>query len=332
MARYVRTQAIEHPIGLDGRVAMKVTAAAVRIHGTDAGQAVMRATFEISASSEAEADALFERSRMRVAAGSGSLAIEEANDSSLGGVIGRLLTGRGSVGVDVELELPRDTRIVLETVSGEVTVDGMRGEQRYTTTSGDIYVSDAGGALRINTVSGDVVVRADVPLSARVEAVSGDLVLSAPRLDALRAQSVSGDIEIEGELARDGEFRVETVSGDFGIGLAGSATFEVRGISTDISSDLDHRIEGRLDRRRLVIGSGEPNVIFSSMSGDISVRRQRRTTAVAQRPPAAPAEPAAEPARPMADDDQLAVLQALERGEISVDEAARRLGGGAPDA
>lgn len=326
MARYVRTQAIEHPIGSDGRVVLKATAADVRVRGTDAEQAVMRATFEISASSDAEADALFERSRMRVAAGSGALAIEESNGSSLGEAIGRLFTGRGTVDIDVELELPRGARLVLETISGEITVEGLHGEQRYATTSGDLYLEDAGGSLRIETVSGDVVVRARRPVSARVQAVSGDLALAAPRIDALRVQTVSGDVEVEGELGRSGEFRVETVSGDFSAGPIGSATFEVRGISTDISSDLDHRIEGRLDRRRLIIGTGQPTVVFSSMSGDLSVRRPRRVTAEVPAPELGPAPPELD------EDAQMEILRALERGEIGVEEAARRLAGDGTDA
>ena len=66
------------------------------------------------------------------------------------------------------------------------------------------------------------------------------------------------------------------MSGDLSIGLIGSAVFEVRGLSTDISSNIDHRVEGRLDRRRVVIGSGGPQFIFNSMSGDLSIRRPRR--------------------------------------------------------
>jgi DUF4097 and DUF4098 domain-containing protein YvlB len=285
----------------------------------------MRATFQISASSEAEADEVFERSRMRVAAGSGALTIEQSNGSSLGGMIGRLLTGRGSVEVDVELEVPRGARLVMETVSGDVTAEGLRGEMRCTTTSGDLYLDDAGGRLRLETVSGDAVIRARGSVNARVQSISGDLALAAPRIEALRLQSVSGDIELEGELARGGEFRIETVSGDVSIGLIGEASFEVRGISSDISSDIDHRIEGRLDRRRLVIGSGEPVVIFSSMSGDLAVRRPRRLAAM----PAAP-EPLPS-AAPPDEDEQMAVLRALERGEISVEEATRQLSGGETD-
>jgi hypothetical protein len=326
MARYVRTQAIEHPIGADGRVVISLTTTDVRLRGTDTPNAVMRATFEISAGSDSEADTIFERSRLRVAAGTGALAIEEASDSSLGGVIGRLLTGRGSVNAEIELEIPHGARLVLETVSGEVTAEALDGEQRYATTSGDIYLNDGGGSLRANTVSGDAVVRAERPIGGRLETVSGDVILSAPRIDALRCQTVSGDVEIDGDLAPAGEFRVETVSGDFGIGLAGSAAFEVRGISTDISSDLDHRIEGRLDRRRVIIGSGEPTVIFSSMSGDLSIRRQRRIASAGPAPSPLAPEPAVDA------EAQLAILEALERGEIDVDEATRRLAGGPTDA
>lgn len=329
MARYARTQSIAHPIGADGRVILKVTSADVRVRPAEGDAASVRATFSISARSDEDANAAFERSKLEVSLEPGELRVEEPfAGESLTGMIGRALSGRGGASFEVEIDLPPSAELRVETVSGEITVSGMRGEQRYATTSGDIYLEGGGGGMRMHTVSGDIVVRADHPLGARVQAVSGDLVLSAPRIDALRVQTVSGDVEVEGELARAGEHRVETVSGDFGVGIAGSATFEVRGISTDISSDIDHRVEGRLDRRRLIIGSGEPTVIFSSMSGDLAVRRPRRNL------PAAPAEPApaTAPSRPASDADQLAILEALERGEIDVDEATRRLAGGRTDA
>jgi hypothetical protein len=58
------------------------------------------------------------------------------------------------------------------------------------------------------------------------------------------------------------------------------------------------------------------------MSGDVNIRHPRRISA---RPAATP--PAAEPT-PAEQESQLAVLRALERGEIDVDEATRRLAGG----
>jgi hypothetical protein len=109
---------------------------------------------------------------------------------------------------------------------------------------------------------------------------------------------------------------------------------EVRGLSTDVDVSVPHRAEGSRDRRRYVIGAGGPQVMFSSMSGDVSVGSGRRgaatppTRPVPPIPPVPPAAPGEPPPAGLEPNQQLAVLQALERGEIDVDEAARRLGGG----
>src|SRR4029079_9141586 len=103
----------------------------------------------------------------------------------------------------------------------------------------------------------------------------GDVSLVGPSIDALRVNTVSGDMEIEGQLTAGAEHRLESVRGDAVIGLVGGATFEVRGIASDVSSDLDHRIEGRQDRRRVGVGPGGPEINFNSMSGDLAIRRPR---------------------------------------------------------
>ena len=321
MGTYVRTQSIDHAIGERGSVTLTVTSGDVRARGIAGGDAHIRATFEISASSDAEADRLFNEIQLRVDRGSSSLsAIEPEYADSVGALIGRLFTGRGHHEVSVEAEIPAGAQLRLTGVSSEMEVTGLRGEQRYRTVSGDLMLSDVSGSVQLQTVSGDATIRGDQPLSAAVQSVSGDVNVTAPTLRDLRANTVSGDVEIEGELAAKGDFRVETVSGDLVIGLVGSATLEIHGISTDVSSELDHRLEGQVDRRRLIIGTGGPRLRFNSMSGDVDVRRPRRMGTVERAP-----EPIAQ-----APDQatQLEVLRALERGEIDVDEATRRLAGG----
>jgi hypothetical protein len=321
MPTFSRTQTFEHAIGEGGRFELKVIAADTQLRGVPGTDAHVRATFEISAASEDEADALFEAIRMRVAEGPGSLRVEERDQraasqigSNLASAISRLLGGRSDYELTVEAEVPAGAELRFEGVSAGLKASGLRGEQRYATVSGDLFLTELGGSVRIESVSGDVTARGAEALALRAESVSGDVSVMAPHLPALRANAVSGDVEIEGELAKGGEFRVETVSGDLTVGLLGSATFEVRGLATDISSDLDHRVEGRFDRRRLVVGDGIPAFVFSSMSGDIAIRRPRR---LARR-----AEPTEHGGA-----DELQILQALERGEIDVDEAARRLAG-----
>ena len=72
----------------------------------------------------------------------------------------------------------------------------------------------------------------------------------------------------------------------------------------------------------MIVGDGAASVTFNSMSGDLAVTRSKQAGA----PPPAEAKATSTPAPIVAGGDRLAVLGALERGEIDVDEAMRRLG------
>jgi len=343
MATYVRQQQITHRIGTSGRLQIKVTDADVRIRPAEGDEVRMNASFEIAAGSDEEADRVLEAAKLVVSSGGSYLDVRSNEEGDLGATIGQWITGepgglgsairqwvtgRPRVELSLEVEAPRGCELRIEAVSGDLVVEGMAGEQRYSTVSGDQYLTDLSGSVRVGTVSGDATLRAASAIRLRAETVSGDLSVIAPRLEELRASTISGDLEIEGEPAADGEHRIESVSGDLLFGLVGNATFDVRGIATDIHADMPHRVEGRMDRRRVVIGSGGPTVIFSSMSGDIAVRHPRR--AAERRPEAAASAETAD--EETANSASLEVLRALERGEIDVEEASRRLAGGSTDA
>lgn len=180
--------------------------------------------------------------------------------------------------------------------------------------SGALRLTDIGGDLRVRGVSADVSLRAAAAVRLELNTVSGDVSAMAPRFSALRIVTVSGDVELEGALPTDAESRLETVSGDVRVGVVNGLTIEVRALSSDVEVSVPHRSEGSRDRRRYVIGDGRARLVFRSMSGDLVAHAPRRLSPAA----AAPAVP----------DDQLTILRALERGEIDVDEAARRLTGG----
>jgi hypothetical protein len=323
MTTYVRTQTIDHSIGEHGSVSLSVTSGDVRARAIPGGDAHLTATFAIRASSDTEADRIFEAIQLQVQRGDGQLSVEEHDGGlSLGSVIGRLFGGTGHADLTVEAEIPTAAGVRLAAVSSDMEVNGFLGEQHYRTVSGDLLLSQLGGSVQLETVSGDATLRADEPVALEAQSVSGDLTISTPLLRRLRANTVSGDVELEAELADEGDFQVETVSGDLVVGLLGNAIFEVHGLSTDVNSELDHRLEGQVDRRRLIIGKGGPRLVFNSMSGDVDVRRPRRLKA-----PVASSTPIPAPS-PAEQTSQLDVLRALERGEITVDEATRRLAQG----
>jgi hypothetical protein len=310
MPTYRRVQEIEHEIGADGAFSLAVTSADVRLVAADGSEVRVRATFEMSASSEADADELFGAAQLRTSRDSGSLLVDEPNGrGGFGSALSRLFGGQTVELWGVEVAAPAACRMDVQVVRGDVQAHGFRGSQRYRSVSGDLRLADTGGELDVESVSGDVSLRAVEPVSLKITSVSGDVSAEAPAFRRARASTVSGDVSIDGELGAAAH-SVDTVSGDFRLASNTGMTVSVRGMSTDIRSSLPHRVEGNAERRQLIVGDGRAQVAFNSMSGDLAVTRSRRS-------------PAAIPAP--APDAQLDVLGALERGEISVEEAMRRL-------
>ena len=332
MATFSRVQEIQHAIGARGHLGLRVTSPDVELRAIDGDTANARVTFEIRAASESQADEIFERIKFQVREGPGSLEIAEPKDGmgGIGGLV-RLFTGGEQADAHVEVDAPREVDLRYDGVSSDLTAIGFQGPQQYRTVSGDLVLDRIGGDLRIKGVSSDISLKADLELATlEIDTVSGDVSAVAPAVGQLRIVTVSGDVDLETMLADGPQHRVDTVSGDLSLGVNTGLTVEVRGLSSDATIRLPHRSEGSRDRRRYVIDDGGPELLFSSMSGDVEVRSPRRGLPAqppAPRTPPTPPTPATPPRPPVSDVAQLEVLRALERGEIDVDEAGRRLSG-----
>jgi hypothetical protein len=346
MARFVRTQTVRHPIGPTGSFRLSVVDGDVAMRGSDEDEAAVTASFTIRAGSDQEADRIFEAARFIVREGDGSLELEERTGRrGLSELVGRLFGDPGlDASIDVRAIVPRGAAVRVSGVSADVQAEGLSGSQAYRTVSGDLLLSGVGGEVSVEGVSADLTVRAAGALRFESHSVSGDLDLAAPVIESLRAVSVSGNIEIEGQLAPESH-KAETVSGDLTLAPLGGVTVEVRGMSSDVSSELDHRLEGSFGRRRLVVGDGAAQLQFSTMSGDVSVVRPRRLgpdlahqaagashDRTATEPETGPEQTGATDAAAgeaaqasTLPDSRLDILRALERGELDVEEAMRRL-------
>ena len=331
MPRFRRVQTITHDIGPEGQLVLAVSSADVHLTATEGSVAEIHATFEVSARDEADADAMFEAAKLDVRATAGRLeASEQGGSRGIGSAIGLMLRGR-DVGLErVEGSAPPGCRVEVRAVSGDLQMTGFRGEQRLHTVSGDMRIVETSGGLELHSVSGDVSLRAVADVDLNVDTVSGDVSAEAPAFSRLDVNAVSGDVSADGALGA-GPHAVDTVSGDMRLATSSGVTVSVRGLASDVHSSLPHRLEGSADRRRLVVGDGAAPLAFSSMSGDLTVTRSRQAPAAAPTPSAPPGSPPASEsvptAPPLGDQPQAEILTALERGEIDVDEAMRRLGG-----
>jgi hypothetical protein len=243
------------------------------------------------------------------------------------------------------VDVPRRATIVVEGASADLTAEDLAGQQRYQTMSGDVTLRRVRGTVSVDAVSGDVRLTAAGELRLQARTVSGDLEARAGRIGELSLATTSGDLSLAGELAPDGSHRTETVSGDILLAIAGGARIEASTVTGDVRSDVPHTAEGRRGRRTLIVGDGRATLNASSMSGDVRIVKARpfeTADADAQVIEPASAQPAAPPAPPAptvapaldASDAaiaaayeaaRLAILRSLERGEIDVAEAGRRL-------
>jgi len=128
-----------------------------------------------------------------------------------------------SVSGDIETESAAET-IDIENISGEVMVsgNGSRSRMRVSTVSGDLLLRDVAGELNVRSVSGDAEVEAGMISRASVHSTSGDvMVQGVPNGSAdIEMETVSGDVVFSICGDRTGEFDLETFSGDI-VDLAG---------------------------------------------------------------------------------------------------------------
>lgn len=346
---------LEHAIGAEGLVAIHLRDGEIKVHGVDGD------TVRVRDVNGADLSEMFD-----IEAAEGSLSLQSGPGFEF--ILGPRSFRRGSRRHSPELrvEVPRRATLSVATESGEIEAIDVVGDQRYHTASGDIDLRSVAGQISIEVVSGDIELTCDGDAALTLRSVSGDVEVRADTLTAIEAQTTSGDLEVTGRLAGPGPFAIETVSGDAMLASAGPIRVEMTTVTGDLTSDVPGAHLTEKGRRSLTVGSGGPTLTFRSMSGDLHLRRaatiERPPTALRAstpptppRPPSIPTPPKppsvlGEPGRPgesagtpaangaiaaAYEDARLRILRSLERGEIDVAEADRRLetlDAGDPDA
>jgi hypothetical protein len=230
---------------------------------------------------------------------------------------GFLGINRGVCSVDYDITVPVGCAVEARAVSADVTVLGTLGTLEIDTVSGDGEVEDIRGSCAIRTVSGDLKARrVTAPVTFRT--TSGDLTLRDASVPELNAHTVSGDLTIETALSADGQYYAKTVSGDLTLIVPGDsgATVELQTVSGNVRSELPAEIVrgGRRHWQGRINGGGA-HVEMKSVSGNLRIRAGSPV-------PTTPSRSSEEHDAAVGE-----ALSALERGEITVEEAMRRIKG-----
>jgi hypothetical protein len=285
----------------------------VRVEGTDepTGRLEVRYLEQVGSGADPVADGA-----VTIEHHGGVLAVRLA-ESTRSGFRGPLGVGRRPR-IALDLHVPRDASIEASTVGGDLWVAGCRGRQVLNTVTGGATVVDGEGDIEVRSIAGPIDIRGE-GLDIQSATTSGRTRVAGSSIGSLRSRSVSGRIEVAARLIPGGDHRLETVSGDVELAMAGGTTLAHRTLSGRLTGDPSVRRNDRDGQPTMVLGDGGALVHVRTVSGDI-----RLSGRVSDDAPSSPAAPSVVTmsSRP---DPMLEALEALARGDISVDEATRRL-------
>jgi DUF4097 and DUF4098 domain-containing protein YvlB len=217
--------------------------------------------------------------------------------------IGKDMRRIHNVAISYVIEVPHDTEVNSNVVSGSQTILNVRGpvkadsvsgsiraedidrQTQLTTLSGSIEAQNIGDDLRASSASGSVNV-------SKVKALSGSTQVSGPggRVDAdtasgtvevqgatrdVKAHAASGRVDVQGNPGESSYWDLKTVSGVVELGVPPSANFHLTAeaasgqIKTDVPIVIEEQGKHSLRAR---MGNGGGRVEVHTVSGEIRVR------------------------------------------------------------
>jgi hypothetical protein len=166
----------------------------------------------------------------------------------------------------------------LESVSGNVTVEGSPESAELTTVSGNVEANLDSARVEVETVSGSSELRGQVR-QAELTTVSGNGEASLDGAERVTLESVSGTVRWSGTLAARGQLRAESFSGTVDVTLGSTdATVRASSFSGAIKNELgvgtvEKEEHGPGASFEATLGRGDARVELESFSGTVRIRR-----------------------------------------------------------
>jgi DUF4097 and DUF4098 domain-containing protein YvlB len=207
-------------------------------------------------------------------------------------------SGRG-IESDLDIQVPEGSSIDVGTVSADIEVDNVKGEQKLSTVSGDIDTEGGQSDISAEAVSGDIEINGqrqeaetrvnsvsgDVTLFrvagiVSAESVSGDVIVDEGSFDRVGLNTVNGEILFRGQLRDGGKLKAETVNGNVDLEFSGgvSGRFEV----DTFNGDIDNCFGGKPERTSKYTpgwewshedSGGDARIDVSTLNGDVTICR-----------------------------------------------------------
>lgn len=180
------------------------------------------------------------------------------------------------------ITVPAKTNIEFNSVSGDFTAGGLKGDIHGAAVSGDVNLADLAGKLSVEAVSGDMKVN-KAEGEIKLKAVSGDINISDVTIKGASVfKCISGDIELK--LAKTAEYDLElsTISGDITLHYNGNPIkgyFKFKGQKGNISSPIPFENAEESDSHNPFVkkyfkkDGDSPKISMETISGDLKLEK-----------------------------------------------------------
>lgn len=234
--------------------------------------------------------------------------------------------------VDYSARVPQGTHLEASGISSSLSVTDLTGSFKFKTISGDVDLANLSGPFKLNAVSGDI---SGSHLSGVLDlrTVSGRVKLLQSDFPTADASTVSGELVLQTPVS-SGPYAFNSVSGSVRMLVQPDThcNAELNSVSGSIRSSLPATTTNMGHGLKITqVGSGGTSVRLKSVSGSLVFEVEgvpatnvpaasAASSSSTQAPPVTPIPPAAPPPAPLSTAE---ILQLIERGEMTVDEAIK---------
>jgi DUF4097 and DUF4098 domain-containing protein YvlB len=242
-------------------------------------------------------------------------------------------------GRDYHIKVPHNCDLSLRTSSGDLYIKGVTGTLLFQTSSGDLRLNNIGGNLLANSASGDITITG-LKGKMAVRTASGNITTRETELAEVSVQTASGDTALDFVQLPTGTIEVRTVSGDLMVYAPYDARFtlQTRTLSGSVRCGFprdkaSYRSANKRETTLDINGGGNP-VQVATVSGDITIRprslpTETETSGAGTTDLSRTEDNQGDISRPEGyvsrQQAELDILQKVERGELSPQEALQAL-------
>ena len=177
--------------------------------------------------------------------------------------------------VRLEIKVPRRTDILLETMGGDIKINGVEGDMRGQTMGGRLDLSDLKGTLALSTMGGGITLKQS-NVNGKVSTMGGEVLLEDVTGD-VKGSSMGGKVTYKNVTNSKGEttgqeVKITSMGGEINVDTAPAGA----DVST-MGGDIDIRSAAKFVKANTMggdirLGAVDGGIKATTMGGDVNAR------------------------------------------------------------